>query len=57
MIKIDFTINGYCDALYLADDHSFTDAEIEAMKQARYDKWDAFIKNPPAPVAEEPVEE
>jgi len=57
MIKIDFTINGYCDALHLADDHSFTDAEIEAMKQARYDKWDAFIKNPPAPVAEEPVEE
>ena len=57
MIKIDFTINGYCDALHLADDHSFTDAEIEAMKQARYDKWDAFIKNPPAPVAEEPVVE
>lgn len=55
MIKIDFEINGFRDALHLADDHGLTDAEIEAMKQARYDKWDAFIKNPPAPVAEEPV--
>jgi len=57
MIDIVFEINGFRDALHLADDHSFTDAEIEAMKQARYDKWDAFIKNPPAPVAEEPVVE
>lgn len=56
MIKIDFTINGYCDALHLADDHGLTDAEIEAMKQARYDKWDAFVKNPPV-VTDEPVEE
>lgn len=44
MIKIDFTINGFTDALHLADDHDLTDAEIEAMKQARYDKWDAFVK-------------
>lgn len=57
MIKIDFEINGFRDALHLADDHGLTDAEIELMKQARYDKWDAFIKNPPAPVAEEPVVE
>ena len=56
MIKIDFTINGFTDALHLADDHGLTDGEIEAMKQARYDKWDAFVKNPPA-VADEPVEE
>ena len=56
MIKIDFAINGYCDALYLADDHGLTDAEIEAVKQARYDKWDAFVKNPPM-VIDEPVEE
>jgi len=56
MIKIDFTINGYSDALHLADDHGLTDAEIEAMKQARYDKWYDFIINPP-PVVDEPVTE
>ena len=56
MIKIDFTINGFSDALHLADDHGLTDAEIEAMKQVRYDKWDAYVKNPPVTV-DEPVEE
>ena len=56
MIKIDFTINGFTDALHLADNHGLTDAEIEAMKQARYDKWDAYVKNPPV-VVDEPVEE
>jgi hypothetical protein len=56
MIKLDFTINGFSDALYLADDHGLTDAEIEAMQQARYDKWDEFVKNPP-PVFDEPVVE
>lgn len=47
MIKIDFEINGFRDALHLADDHNLTDAEIEAMKQERYDKWFAFINTPP----------
>lgn len=56
MIKIDFEINGFRDALHLADDHGLTDAEIEAMKQARYDRWFDFITNPP-PVVDEPVEE
>lgn len=56
MIKIDFTINGFSDALHLADNHGMTDAEIEAMKQARFDKWDDFVKNPP-PVVDEPVVE
>ena len=56
MIKIDFNINGYGDALHLEDDHGLTDAEIEAMKQARYDKWRDFIDNPPA-VVDEPTEE
>ena len=56
MIQITFTINGFTDALHLADDHGLSDVEIEAMKQARYDKWDDFIKNPPA-VVDEPVEE
>jgi hypothetical protein len=56
MIKIDFSINGFSDALHLADEHGLTDAEIEAMKQARYDKWRDFIDNPPA-VVDEIVEE
>lgn len=56
MIKIDFIINGFSDALHLADDHGLTDSEIEAMKQARYDKWYDYITNPP-PVVDEPVDE
>ena len=56
MIKIDFEINGFRDALHLADNHGLTDAEIDAMKQARYDKWKDFIDNPP-PVVDEPAEE
>jgi len=56
MIKINFTINHFSDALHLADDHGLTDAEIEAMKQARYDKWKDFVDNPP-PVVDEPIEE
>ena len=56
MLKIDFTINGFTDALHLADNHGLSDAEIEAMKQARYDKWRDFIDNPPA-VVDEPTEE
>ena len=54
MVKIDFNINGYGDALHLPDDHGLSDVEIEAMKQARYDKWHAFITNPPVTV-DEPV--
>jgi hypothetical protein len=56
MIKIDFTINGFTDALHLADNHGLTEAEIEAMKQDRYAKWDAFVKNPPVGT-DAPVEE
>ena len=54
MIKIDFEINGFSDALHLADEHGLSDVEIEAMKQARYDKWKDFIDNPP--VVDEPVD-
>ena len=61
MLKIDFEINGFRDALHLADDHGLTDVEITAMQQARYDKWHEFVTNPPAvvdePVADEPVQE
>jgi hypothetical protein len=56
VIKIDFIINGFSDCLHLADDHGLTDAEIEARKQARYDKWRDYIDNPP-PVVDEPIDE
>ena len=51
MIKIDFEKNigayTYRDALYLPEDHTFTDAEIEAMKQSRFDRWYQIVTNPP----------
>ena len=58
MIKIDFefdTPHGmFCDALHLPNDHTFTGAEIEAMKQQRVDNWIAIVTAPPV---ETPVEE
>ena len=44
MIKIDFSkthdvYGTFADAIHLADDHTYTDDEIEAMKQQRFDAW------------------
>jgi len=51
MIKIDFEFESpygvFRDALHLADDHTFTDDEIAAMKQQRYDNWWAIVNPPP----------
>lgn len=56
MIKIDFefdTRHGiYRDAITLPDDHTLSDADIEAMKQARVDAWLAYMDNPPPPPEE-----
>jgi len=68
MVKIDFdfdTPHGvFRDALHLPDDHGFTEAEIQAMKQQRVDNWIAIVTAPPvesveepAPVIEEPAPE
>lgn len=58
-MKIDFefqTAYGvFRDALYLPDDHGFTDQEIEAMKQQRVDNWIVLVTTPP--VEEVPVDE
>lgn len=43
----------YKDALNLPDDHSFTELEIQAMKQERVDNWIYNIENKPDPVPEE----
>lgn len=31
------------DALHLPDDHTYTELEIEAMKQERFDNWIAIL--------------
>lgn len=58
IMKIDFefdTPHGvFRDALHLPDDHTFTDDEIQAMKQQRVDNWIAVVTAPPV---EEVVEE
>jgi len=56
MIKIDFKIdNGtysFSDALHLPANHTYTDQEIEVMKQARFDNWVSIITAPPVEVPE-----
>lgn len=51
-MKIDFefdTPHGmFRDALHLPDDHTFTDDEIQAMKQQRVDNWIAVVTAPSA---------
>jgi hypothetical protein len=58
-MKIDFSFPSqygtFSDALHLPDDNAFTDAEIEAMKQQRFDNWIAVITA--LPVEETPIEE
>ena len=61
-MKIDFefdTPHGvFRDALHLPDDHTFTDEEIQAMKQQRVDNWIAVVTAPPVEeVTETPAEE
>lgn len=50
MASIDYEVtkegHTFKDAIVLADDHTLTDAEIEAIKQQRFDKWYAIITNP-----------
>lgn len=52
-IKIDFEFTTkygkYRDALYLPDDHSFSQEQTDAMKQERLDRWIFTIENPYEP--------
>lgn len=57
MVKIDFEFDTepygvFRDALYLSEDHSLSDAEIEAMKQQRLANWLFVVENPPVPEPE-----
>jgi hypothetical protein len=51
MTKIEFEFDSpygkYADAIVLLDGQTMTEAEIEAMKQDRFDKWLASITTPP----------
>lgn len=53
MVKIDFDFDTpygvFRDALHLPDDHGFTEAEIQAMKEQRRDNWIAVVTAPPTP--------
>jgi hypothetical protein len=60
-MKIDFSFDTqygkFCDALHLPDDHTFTESEIDAMKQQRLDNWIAVITAPFPEDEELPPEE
>jgi hypothetical protein len=55
-MKIDFefdTPHGkYRDALYLPDDHAFTQEQIVEMQTERLNNWIYAVENPPAPEPE-----
>jgi hypothetical protein len=61
MIKIDFTFDTeygvFSDALVLPEDHGFTDAQLDEMKQDRVDNWIAIITAPSEEVVEAPIED
>lgn len=52
MIKIDFEKTSedglliYRDAIHLEDDHTLSDADIEAIKQTRFDRWYIAVTTP-----------
>ena len=37
----------YRDALHLEDDHNLSEVDIEAIKQARFDRWLAVVTASP----------
>lgn len=44
------------DALHLPEDHSFTEEDINAMKQQRLDSWLNIVENPSPPPPPDTVE-
>jgi hypothetical protein len=60
MIKIDFSFDTphgkFADALHLPDDHGFSEAEIQAMKEQRRDNWIAVVTAPPVEAEPEYIE-
>jgi hypothetical protein len=60
MTTINFELerDGYTlkDAIVLPDDHGLTDAQIEAIKQQRFDDWYAVVTAPQDEIINEIVE-
>ena len=60
MIKIDFEMTDglyiYRDALWLPEGHTLTDAEVEQMKQQRFDRWIAVITAAPVELSQDTTE-
>jgi hypothetical protein len=58
MVKIDFEFDSqygvFRDALHLPEDHGLSDAEIQALKQQRFDNWLAIVNAPPVESPPEP---
>jgi hypothetical protein len=48
--KYETKYGAYSDALHLDDNHTFTEDEIEDMKQKRLDNWIAYIESPKDPI-------
>ena len=55
-MKIDFEFETqygkFRDALYLSDDHSYTQEQIAEMQAERLNNWLFVVENPPAPEPE-----
>jgi hypothetical protein len=47
IFTFDTQFGSFCDALNLPDDHSFTDEQLEAMKQERLTNWLAVVNPSP----------
>jgi hypothetical protein len=60
-MKIDFEFDTsygvFRDALHLLDDHTFTEEEIQAMKQQRLDNWMSIVNPPEGFIPDVPDEE
>jgi hypothetical protein len=60
LIRIDFKIERdgfvFADAIHLPSDHTMSDAEIEAVKQARFEAWYTLVTTPVEEVIEQPLE-
>jgi hypothetical protein len=50
-MKIDFSFatayGDFRDAIHLPDDHTYTEEELNAMKQERLNNWLALVSSPP----------
>jgi hypothetical protein len=50
MVKVEFQFDTpygkFLDAIYLPDDHTLTDADIQAMQEQRRDNWISIVAPP-----------